>query len=123
MLLINVLAGVSLSAAPAPIHAQDTAVAHYVQCFVATSTLAESEDPAIKFAGLLAANFYAGHIFGKTPDIDLTAALRREAPLLGDARIRSLLVECGAEMEARGKQITAAGQAVEDEARRDGPTS
>jgi hypothetical protein len=80
-----------------------------------------SEDPKNKTVSLLASNFFAGQIFGAAPDIDLSAALRREAPLLDEAATSALLVQCGREMVERGKQISAAGRAL-DAAARPAPT-
>jgi hypothetical protein len=108
------------STAPAAA-ADDAALRHSVQCFIATSTLLLSEDPKNKTVSLLASNFFAGQIFGAAPDIDLSAALRREAPLLDEAATSALLVQCGREMVERGKQISAAGRAL-DAAARPAPT-
>jgi len=87
-------------------------VGHDIRCFLAVSTLLETQDKDMHEAGLAATNFFAGKIFGTAPDIDLTAAFKREASALTDAGIKTLMGECGREMEARGDQLTQAGNAL-----------
>jgi len=97
----------------APLHAATkTDVGHDIRCFLAVSTLLDSPDKDMHEAGLAATNFFAGKIFGAAPDVDLTSAFRREADALTDTGIKSLLGECGGEMEARGDQLTRAADAL-----------
>lgn len=112
---IRAFFAVAVAALPAPLAAQGEALSHSMQCFIATSTLTQSDDQTVKSAGLLGANFFAGQVFGASPDVDFWALLRREARFLDTARLTELLGECGAEMERRGKEIVAAAQALEAE--------
>jgi hypothetical protein len=116
LVILCATAAVALSPCAPAQAADDATVRHYVQCFLVMSALAASDDPKGKSAGLMATNFFAGQIFGAAPDIDLTAAFRREVPVLNDAKTQDLLSECGAEMDRRGSQIVAAGDALEADA-------
>jgi len=102
-----VLTAAPLSAAPAK-----GDVGHDIRCFLAVSTLLDSQDKDMHEAGLAATNFFAGKIFGTAPDLDLTAAFRREAAGLTDAGLKALMTECGREMEASGDRLTRAGDAL-----------
>jgi hypothetical protein len=114
---------VALALAPAVARADDVAVTHSVQCLLVVSSLATSQDAQAKLVGMMATNFFAGMIFGAAPDIDLTTAMRHEAPLLDDTKAKALLAQCGGEMKGRGDQITAAGQALQADAARGRPSS
>lgn len=97
---------------PASAEPVSPAMKHNLQCFLAVSTLSSSRDPAHKTMGSMGALFFAGQVFGADPDVDLVVALKAEASTLQDEMIKPLLVECGREMSARGKQIQAAGAAL-----------
>ncbi len=88
---------------------------HDIQCFVATSSLIGNSNKSVSMVGMMDSFFFAGQLFGAEPKIDLTAALKEYGSHLGPDQIKSLLVECGAEMKARGHEMTAAGEELEHE--------
>ena len=105
-----------LQSAPATAAPSSTDISHAVQCFLLGGSLVNNSDEKIKSAGLITSMFYAGQIFAIEPNIDLTAAMRREAPKITEARFPALRTECSAELQRRGAQMSAAGQALEAEA-------
>ncbi len=111
--LAGCVLGVGQPVFAAPSGAMSAATVHNVQCFIATSTLAASSDKSQSSAGLMAAVFFAGKIFGSDPNVDLAAAVRAQASKLTQKQVNSLLAECGSEMRSRGVEITAADQALQ----------
>jgi hypothetical protein len=108
----SLLTPIALNAAPlSPV------IEHQLQCFLSISTLIPSTDEKTKRMGVLGSMFFAGEAFGADPKIDMTAALKQEAAKLDDARVKELLPKCGAEMNARGEQINAAGRALQSNAK------
>jgi hypothetical protein len=107
----------ALPVAPLPAAAQESAASkHNVECFLVVGALSENKDPKARTFGAMASNFFAGQIFGADPKIDLTAAMRREAKQMNEARFKTLLKQCTDEMKARHDQVTAAGKALSAEA-------
>jgi hypothetical protein len=105
------------SATPTGALAQTTAASadsHNLRCLIAAATVAENPDPNVKTIGLMAGMYYAGAVFAADPDIDLKVALKREALAMKAGDLASIAASCGAEMQARGKQLTDAGQALKD---------
>jgi hypothetical protein len=97
---------------PALAQPQSAAIEHDVQCLLASAALLNADDPNAKNVGLMGAMFFGGQLFGADPDIDLTAALKSEAPKMTPDHLKVVLAACGAEMTRRGNQITAAGAAL-----------
>jgi hypothetical protein len=93
------------------------AIEHQIQCFLSISTLIPSTDEQTKRMGVLGSMFFAGEAFGADPKIDMTAAVRQETAKLDDAKVKQLLPKCGAEMNARGDQVNAAGKALQPNAK------
>jgi hypothetical protein len=85
---------------------------HNVQCLIAVAELVSSSDSTTKSVGLFASMFFAGQVFGGNPTVDLTAAVKAEASKLTPDDVKALQVRCGAEMKARGEQISAASAAL-----------
>lgn len=86
---------------------------HDVQCFIAASQVALSDDQDTKTKGMIASMFFAGKIFGAHPSINLKAALAAEAGRMDKIDMQGLLKECATEMQTRGDQIQAAGDALQ----------
>jgi hypothetical protein len=105
----------SVQNGPAQIRPPQPDSAHSLQCFLAVSELAASDDPAVKMMGTMGALFFAGQVFGADPGIDLQAAVRDEARILTPQAMAALRTQCGAEMQKRGVEIQEAGQALQDE--------
>ncbi len=101
-----------LIATPSLAQSDSPATTHNVQCLIAVAELASSSDSTIKSVGLIASMFFAGQVFGGDPAIDLTAAVKAEASKLTPDEVKALQVRCGAEMKARGQQISAASAAL-----------
>lgn len=86
---------------------------HDLQCFMAASQVALSDDQDTKSKGMMASLYFAGKIFGANPSIDLKAALAAEVERMEKVDMAALLKACGEEMETRGAQIQAAGDALD----------
>jgi hypothetical protein len=113
--LTVVAGGAALAALAAPAHAQTAPKysAHDMQCFIAASELADTAEQAeAKNTGLMAAMYFAGKIYGANPKIDFTAALDAETDKYDSVDKTALMKECGAELEAHGNEIEAAGKAL-----------
>ncbi|HET8612590.1 MAG TPA: hypothetical protein VFL92_07475 [Sphingomonas sp.] len=112
-----ILAASASAAAPTTAANVSPAVAHNVQCLLAMGAVSQSPsvDENGKDQALRASMFFAGEVFGGDPDIDLTAAARAEAPKLDDSTIASLQAQCVEELKKRGAQISAAGDALEQD--------
>ena len=103
------LSATAVSAQPTPAYS-----AHDLQCFIATSSLADgSNDAAITSNGMMAAMYFAGKLYGASPHIDITAALDAESDKMTAVDMGTLLKECGAELETHGHEIEAAGRAMQ----------
>ena len=98
-------------------HARDAALTrqHHVQCLIATVTLTGSEDPDLSRNAYMASLFFAGQLFGSNPTIDLPQAVKAELPKLDAEKLATLAGECGAELAARGQQLSAVEQALAEE--------
>ena len=88
-------------------------LSHSLQCLLISSAMIESGDAKLKSAGLMSAMFFAGQVFGADPKIDLTTALKGKLPKLDAPTVARLQKDCGQELQARGGQITAAGEAIQ----------
>ncbi len=104
------------AAALVPVHAAaqtyDPAIRHSARCLIVVASLASSEDATLKMSGLMGSLFFAGQIFGAEPNIDLTSLMKREAVDIDERRTKELLVQCGGELQQRGGEISAAGEAL-----------
>lgn len=85
---------------------------HNLRCLIVAALIANSPDPAQKQIGMLAGVFYAGEVFGADPQVNLAEALKKEASTLKPGELETIRASCGAEMQARGKQISEAGDAL-----------
>jgi hypothetical protein len=112
-----------MPALPTLVRANDNNT-HNVRCFLATAQLSGSTDKNIATIGWGASLFFAGKIYGSNPNIDLLDAARQELPAMTTEVTKALLVECGAEMQGRGNQISAAGQGlINDAVKQSGSTA
>src|SRR5689334_22708996 len=96
-----------LSAAPV----QD-ATRSDVRCFIVVSSLADSNDDAAKTAGMMGTEYYLGRIDGRSPGLDLEAAVARELPISATHNA-NLLRSCGALMQKRGSEVEAVGRRLQ----------
>jgi len=103
---------IALAATPSLAQPAAPDTTHNAQCFVAIAVLANSDKPELKTMGLMGSIFFAGEIFGQNPHIDFTAAIKAAAAPMTNDQAQALRVQCGAEMAARGKEISAAGQSM-----------
>ena len=94
---------------PASAEAQEHGLRNDLQCFLTTSQMQGSSDPQVRAVGMIGAMFFAGKIFGASPNIDLEAALENVARELSGGP-QPMLERCGKEMEQRGNQIQAVGR-------------
>ena len=84
----------SLAAAIPSAYADEATASRSVQCILAFSAAPRGSNPQA------------------APDIDLTALMRREASRMTVPQIRTLLAECGSEIQKRSGQLNAAAKAV-----------
>ena len=97
MLLAALLAASSPpAAAPAPLD---------LRCFGLMAELAEDEDPRLRAAGRIAAQYFLGRIDSAAPGFDPAAAADAA---IGADRAR-LIGQCGEAMEAGGRDFRAIG--------------
>lgn len=96
-------------AAPPP----DARTREDIRCLLATAMLADSKDPQVKQAGAAGALYYLGRLDGRSPGLDIEAAVEAEADSLTEATQGSLLKKCGATLEQRGAYLVQAGKALE----------
>lgn len=89
---------------------------HHVRCFIALASLTQSSDETVRGIGMMGSMFFAGQIFGSEPNIDLKSVTRAQVPSMTPATMKALQVECGQEMQNRGKEISAVGEALKQEA-------
>ena len=102
----------SLAAAIPSAYADEAKASRSVQCILAFSAAPRGSNPQASQAVAIATNFFAGQAFGAAPDIGLTALMRREASRMTVPQIRTLLAECGSEIQKRSGQLNAAAKAV-----------
>lgn len=111
ILALAALAPLVIAAAP-PTDAETT---KDVQCLVAVASLAGSDDKDAKMAAAIGSQYFLGRIDGRSPNLDLEAAIKLEASRLGEAQMRSLLQSCGQLMQSRGKALQEIGERMQAE--------
>jgi hypothetical protein len=85
---------------------------HDVQCLLMAITLAGSNDPDAKAAGLSDTMFFGGKILGAEPTINLPAVAKAEAATLDPQVLAVLQDQCGSEIKAFGTNLQAVGAAM-----------
>jgi hypothetical protein len=88
-----------------------------IHCLLAAASLAGSKDSKIKQAGGAGALYYLGRLDGRTPDLDIEAAVAAEAEAFARADQGQLLKKCGATLSQRGDHLIAVGKALEQRAK------
>lgn len=109
MIAMVLAAAVPLPAAAAPSEADRSDV----RCLVVSYHLAGNADKEVSNAGILVSQYYLGRLDGRSPGIDLEAAIEAESKGMDEARMKALLQSCGAAVEKRGKDIEAIGARLE----------
>jgi hypothetical protein len=100
LLLAAFLAAAPASdAAPAPLD---------LRCFGLMAEMADHEDPRIRAAGRIAAQYFLGRIDASSSAFDSVAAI---APA-SDAERERLLHDCGEALQAGGRDFTTIGEAL-----------
>ena len=89
-----------------------------IRCMLALGGLAQHSDPAIKMAGMLAAQYYFGRVDSRLSALDLEQALVAESATLTDGDIAPLLKSCGEHLQTRGAALSAIGKRLQDKAAR-----
>jgi hypothetical protein len=99
-----------LTAAPASAQSVGARRSHAMQCLLSMSAASGAATSATaRDAAKIGMLFFAAELFGMDPAIDLTATARAELPSLTRARAQTLVRQCGAEMQAKERQIAAIG--------------
>jgi hypothetical protein len=93
-----------LGAAPPP----DPETVKDVRCLVALIVLGNSQDPKIRESALIGAQYFLGRIDGRSPGLDLEAAMANEASMIR-AQQKSFLESCGAILTRRGGEVEEIG--------------
>jgi hypothetical protein len=89
---------------------------HDVRCFIVASVImggAKDGDAKAMTAGMMAALYFAGKIYGANAEIDLLAALEAELIRMPKVDLAALRKECGEEMRVHGDEIQTAGKALQ----------
>ena len=105
----------ALAAAASGVQAQPAPVERDLECLMALSALAGSDDQKTQTAAANAAMFFSGKLFGREPDIDLKARMLSGAKTFDRSTIPATLVRCGEEMKTRGSQLTDAGRYLQSQ--------
>jgi hypothetical protein len=71
----------------------------------------------VRGAGTMIAIHYIGKIYGRTPDIDLEAALVRLSESMTPAELDAERIRCGTEFQVLGNALTAMGERMQRRAR------
>jgi hypothetical protein len=107
---------IALVPMPAQAAAQDTATQNDIQC-VAALSVAASQAKGDKLTGLAMITFYfVGRLDGRVPTLDLENELAHVAKDLTDAKVKTLLADCGAQYLRRANEMQAIGKSLEGRA-------
>ena len=93
-----------------PVSAQSDSLSSDLECLLGASVLAASEQDDVKAGGINAALFFSGKVFARDPNIDLEAALEKQAAVTDPATLSTVLTRCGTEMKARTEELSKAGR-------------
>lgn len=96
----------TLAAAP-PLDAETT---KDVRCLLAVSSLVGSDNQAAQMSALIGSQYFLGRIDGRSPNLDLEAALTAEAPKLNQTEMKFLFQSCGEMLKQRGLALKAIGE-------------
>lgn len=96
-------------AAPPP----DAQTKEDVRCLIAAASLAASDDPKAKQAGTGGALYYLGRLDGRTPGLDIEAAVAAEVDVMAKSPAGPILMECGNRLKERGHYLESVGRALE----------
>jgi hypothetical protein len=111
---LTLAAAVALPAAAAPAVKHATAapapaadgVTSDVRCLM--TMIAFGQDKTRQQAGQIGVYFFAGRISARAPGLDLAAAMKAEAPKLGQAELQAELQRCGPLVAASSTKMQAA---------------
>ena len=84
-----------------------------VQCLVVGAQLAASPDQQQKLVGSMMAIYFLGRIDGRSPAVELQELLKQEATKLTGSELGRAARRCGAQLSARGAEITRIGRTLE----------
>jgi hypothetical protein len=101
-----ILGTLGLSAATA---AEDETAAD-IRCVVVSMGLSQSDDAALKTAGLLSAMYYLGRLDGHAPNLDLENGFFDEIQKMNPAELQSEAMRCGRVLRERGMVLTDIGR-------------
>lgn len=107
-MMIAALLAAGAAQAPAP--ATELSDARCVAAFLVMVDEGKSDDD--KQAATVGAVYFAGKLYGRNPNIDLTAALRGAEDEVGN-NLKAELTRCGAELTTMGTAMTTAGNALQ----------
>jgi hypothetical protein len=111
MKFVSVLLASTLLAGAVP--PPDAQTKDDIRCLIAAASLAASDDPKIKQAGGAGALYYLGRLDGRSPGLDIEAAVAAEMDAVTGVPQGPLLKKCGATIEGRGAYLIAVGKALE----------
>jgi hypothetical protein len=113
---LTLIAAAPAAAAPAAKHAPAKAAAATapaaegvnsdVRCLM--TMIAFGQDKTRQQAGQIGVYFFSGRISARAPGIDLAAAMKAEAPKLGQAELQAELQRCGPMVAASSTKMQAA---------------
>jgi hypothetical protein len=100
------------AAGPAP----DSETKEDVRCFVAFSLLSSDADEEVVEGGVMAAQYFLGRLDGRTPGLDLEAAVTQAGEGMDEAAHAALLESCGKTFQDRNNEVAKMGEQAEQPA-------
>lgn len=116
--LVPMIAGLTLAL---PAHADERPTEADVRCLLLTLSGAASPDPNVQQGSVLGMLYYLGRINGRTPDLDLQAALAKSAKSFRAQDAERESERCSEAMLASGAELKRLADGVKPPAR-EGPS-
>ena len=89
-----------------------------LRCLTISFRLAGSDEAQIRQAGLIAGYYYLGKVDGSAPALDLETAIHDSDLTLSDPQFAAAEARrCGAELQARGREIIEIGNRLSERER------
>lgn len=91
-------------------HSADGQTVRDVRCLVVGMSILRFADAQHRPLGAMLMTYYVGKISGRTPDLDLKSAVIHQLRQIKSADYPAEAQRCGAEVRAKGQQLTTIGK-------------
>jgi hypothetical protein len=118
--LVLALAFGSLSLATAA-RAADDVNASDVRCVVVAFSLIQSQDPTVKAVAGGAILYFVGRIRGRSPTLDMEAAIAKQVNLITPQLLQTETQRCGGLLQAEGSNLRTIGEDLQRKAAASAP--